>query len=150
MFRKYRLGFDIGGLALFIMMMLPNLIWSLKPAPNDILRGESVTAAIDTAGSICQALFVVMMCVVVNKSAEKARVTKLKMLTFICAALYFCGWILYYNSVVNAPVILLLTLPPCMAFIFYLLGRKNWIALIPAGIFTYCHLIYGVVNFICC
>ena len=33
-------------------------------------------------------------------------------------------------------------------FIWFAIDRKNVIALIPISIFTICHLIYGVVNFI--
>ncbi len=149
MLKTYRFGFDIWGLILFIIIMLPNIIWFIKPAPNDILRGESVTAIIDTVASICQVLFVTMMSVIINKSAGKIRMTRLIVFTLICIVLYFGGWVLYYFGIVNTLIIILLTLPPCAAFVCYLLDRKNIIALIPASIFTICHLVYGVVNFIC-
>ncbi|MBQ3581185.1 MAG: hypothetical protein II975_09380 [Bacteroidales bacterium] len=42
----------------------------------------------------------------------------------------------------NPTVILLLTLPPCLAFIFYAISRRNMLALNPAVGFTICHLIY--------
>lgn len=45
-------------------------------------------------------------------------------------------------------MILLLTVPPCFAFILFALGRKNIIAVVPAVCFMICHLIYGTVNFI--
>ena len=54
----------------------------------------------------------------------------------------------YYIGMINAPVILGLTIPPCLAFLFFAIDRKNGIAIIPIVIFTLCHLIYGVVNFI--
>ena len=36
--KKYRFGFEPWGLLLFLVVMLPNLIWFAVPAPNDILR----------------------------------------------------------------------------------------------------------------
>ena len=52
------------------------------------------------------------------------------------------------SGIVNAIVILGMTIPPCLAFLFYAIDRKNGIALIPILIFTICHLIYGVANYI--
>ena len=55
---KYRFSFDISGLVIFLIVMIPNFIWFAVPAPNDILRNESVTAIVDTFGSIFQVLFI--------------------------------------------------------------------------------------------
>lgn len=66
----------------------------------------------------------------------------------VCYLLYAASWIGYYNGMVNVIVILGLTIPPCFTFLFFAIDRKNGIALIPISIFTVCHLIYGVVNFI--
>ena len=41
---------------MFIIIMIPNFIWFAVPAPNDILRADSITKAVDTAGSACQVL----------------------------------------------------------------------------------------------
>lgn len=97
MFKKYKIGFDIWGLLLFLIIMIPTFIWFAVPAPNDILRVDSITKAVDTSGSICQVL---------------------------------------------------MTIPPCLAFIFFAIARKNMIAIIPISLFTICHLIYGIVNFV--
>jgi hypothetical protein len=45
--KPYRFGFDIWGLLLFLLVMLPNFIWFAVPAPNDVLRAESVTPITD-------------------------------------------------------------------------------------------------------
>ena len=128
--------------------MLPNFIWFAVPAPNDILRNESVTAIVDIIGSICQVLFVGLICVIINKERNKLRFSPLIILAVICIILYFAGWILYYNGITNPLVIIAMTLPPCLAFIFFALDRKNIIAVVPTVCFTICHLIYGLVNFI--
>lgn len=136
------------GLVLFLIVMIPNFIWFAVPAPNDILRNESVTALVDTIGSICQVLFVSFLCVIINKEKNKLHFSPLIILTVICIILYFTGWILYYNGITNSLVIIILTLSPCLAFIFFALDKKNIIAVVPAVCFTICHLIYGVVNFV--
>ena len=128
--------------------MVPNFIWFAVPAPNDILRTASVTAVVDTIGSICQAFFIGSLCVIQNKERNKLRFSLLIILSIICIIIYFAGWALYYNGITNPLVILLLTFSPCLAFIFFALDRKNIIAVVPAVCFNICHLIYGIVNFI--
>ena len=59
MIKKYKIGFDIWGLIIFIIIMIPNFIWFAVPAPNDILRGESITETVDVIASICQVLMVI-------------------------------------------------------------------------------------------
>lgn len=148
MLKKYRFGFDVSGFVIFLIVMIPNFIWFSVPAPNDILRNESVTAIVDTIGSICQAFFIGSLCVIQNKERNKLRFSPLIIFSIICIIIYFVGWVLYYNGITNTLVLLFLTLPPCLVFIFFALDRKNIIAVVPAVCFTICHLIYGIVNFI--
>ena len=146
--KKYRFGFDIYGLAIFLIIMIPNFIWFAIPAPNDILRKESVTAIVDMIGAICQAFFIGSLCVIQNKERNKLRFSLLVIFSIISIIMYFVGWVLYYNGITDLFVILFLTFSPCLAFIFFAIDRKNIIAVVPAVCFTICHSIYGIVNFI--
>ena len=146
--KNYEVRFSIWGVVLFLAIMLPNLIWFAIPAPNDVLRMESQTEVVDTAASVCQMLFIAALCVTANKDSVPLRATALIIGVIVCTALYYFGWVLYYFGLTNPPVILLLTVPPCVAFLFFAYDRKNYLALIPAVIFSVCHLFYGAVNFI--
>lgn len=146
--KNYKLGFDVWGLLLFLIIMLPNFVWFAVPAPNDVLRADSVTEAFDIIASICQVLLVAALCIIINKNSKKISISPLIISTIICCLLYFACWIFYYIGITNAIVILGLTVPPCLAFLFFSLDRKNMLAVIPISIFTVCHLIYGIVNFI--
>ena len=146
--KHYRIAFEPWGLLLFLVTMVPNLIWSAVPAPNDILRGTSATEALDAAASVCQVLFVAALCAVVNRESVPLRLTPLIRGTVCCEALYAAGWCCYYLGFAGPAVILALTVPPCLAFLFYALDRKNFIAVVPLAAFTICHLIYSVVNFL--
>lgn len=146
--KKYRLGFDIFGFILFLLVMIPNFIWLAVPAPNDVLRSESITPIIDGIGSVFQAVFIAAICLLIRKDVNKVRFSKLIILSLAMVITYFMGWILYYSGIVNPIVIVLLTIPPCMTFVIYTVDRKNVIAAIPAVIFTICHIIYAVANYI--
>ena len=142
MLKKYRFGFDVSAVILFLVVMIPNIIWFAVPAPNDVLRKESATAIIDTVASVCQVLFLVSLFVITNKERNRLKLSPLLTSSIVCIFLYFSGWVLYYSGIVAPIVILFLTLPPCLAFILFALDRKNMIAVIPAICFTICHLIY--------
>ena len=148
MLKKYRVGFDIFGLLLFLLVMIPNFIWFEVPAPNDILRAESITPLIDGIGSVSQVIFIAAICILKRKGVDRIRLSKLIILSLAMVVTYFIGWILYYNGIVNLIAIILLTIPPCMAFILYAVDRKNVIAIIPTVIFTVCHVRYVAVNYI--
>ena len=66
MLKKYKLSFDIWGLLLFLIIMIPNFIWFSIPAPNDVLRADSITEVADTIASICQVLMIIALCIFVN------------------------------------------------------------------------------------
>ena len=127
--KNYRFGFDVGAAVLFAAIMLPNIYWFSVPAPNDILRGASVTPTIDTIGSVFQMLMIGLLCILKNTTARKR--TRLLWGVAVCHGFYCAAWIAYYRGNVTPAVILSLCLAPCLAFGFYSVGRKNC----PAQIF---------------
>ena len=74
MLKNYRIGFDWIGLILFLIIMIPNFIWFVVPAPNDVLRTESVTGTIDSIASVCQVLMVASLCLVINRNNTGSKV----------------------------------------------------------------------------
>ena len=148
MLKKYKLSFELWGLLIFLIIMIPNFIWFAIPAPNDILRANSITETIDTIASVCQVLMIVVLCFFKNNESKKMCVTPFIISAAGCCLLYFVSWIVYYTGIVNEVIILGLTIPPGLVFLFFAIDRKNGIAIIPILVFTICHLIYGVTNFI--
>ena len=146
--RKYKIGFDVLGLLLFLIIMIPNFIWFAVPTSNDILRNESITPMIDMIASIFQVITIISLCIIKNKQCQKPmKKTWLKWI-IISIIIYFTGWILYYIGIVNSVVILDLCIAPCVAFIILSIVRKNIVALIASIIFMICHVLYGIMNFI--
>ena len=146
--KKYTMGFDPFGLCLFAVIMLPNFWWMAHPAPNDVLRVESATPVVDMMGSICQVAMVFGLCFIRRVDTKPLRITPLMVAALVCVLVYLAAWGCYYAGIANALVILLLTLVPCAAFILYLVDRQNIIGLIPAALFTLCHVIFAIVNFL--
>ncbi len=145
---KYKLGFDIWGLLLFLGIMVPNFIWFAVPAPNDLLRTDSVTGTLDAIGSVFQVLMVIALCACQNRGRKPLGFTFLIAAVLICCLLYFASWIMYYRGMANSVVLLGLTVPPCLAFMCFSLDRKNMLALLSATVFFICHLGHAIINFI--
>ncbi len=124
--KNYRLGFDIWGLILLLVIMRPNFVRFAVPAVNDVLRNESVTPHIDMAASVFRAVMAAALCVVINRHRQKPAEKALLIGIGVSILLYYAGWDLY-----------------C-----FRCREKNAAALIPAGVFTLCHVLYAVVNFI--
>lgn len=141
--QKYRFGFDGWGMGLFLAVMLPNFIWFAVPVPVDILRAESVTRGLDTAAGVCQVLLAASLVCVVNRERPRCR----PVLPAAACLGYYVAWAVYYQGIVGPAVILALALFPCAAILLFSIARKNYVAVIPAGIFTVCHLISSVINF---
>ena len=138
---KYRFGFDIWGLLLFLVIMIPNFIWFAVPAPNDILRESTDGEALDIISSFFQVLMVAALCIIKNQKSENIMFCSWTFASLICCLLYFVSWVFYYTGIVNDHVLFGLTLPPCLAFLSYEIDRKNMIAVIPTVFFTVCHLL---------
>lgn len=146
--RKYKLAFDILGLLLFLMIMIPNFIWFAVPTSNDILRNESITPVIDMFASIFQVIMVIALCIIKNKHCQKPMKKIWFKLIIVSIIIYFAGWILYYIGIVNALVIIDLCIAPCVAFMLLSIARKNIFAFILSIMFMICHALYGIINFI--
>ena len=146
--KHYRFAFDFWGLLLFMLVMLPNFIWFAVPAPNDVLRTESVTPVVDVIASICQVLTVMCLCFLISEERGKLRFSPLVIAAVVCVAVYYFGWALYYSGIANTWITLLLTLPPCLAFILFAVDRKNLPAVLFASVFAVCHVIFAIVNFV--
>lgn len=149
MIKNYTFTLNLSSLFLSIFLLIPTVVWYYFPAANDVLRTESATPVFDIAASVSQVLFIGILCLMVNESAPKLNFRSIFMIaTFLSCSLYYFSWIAYYIGMMNFIVILALILAPCAAFLFYALDRKNDLALFPIGIFSTCHLVYGVVNFL--
>lgn len=111
MLKKYKLSFEIWGVLLFLIVMIPNFIWFVIPAPNDILRERSITETIDTVASVCQILMIVSICIFRNRESKKLCISPFAITVIVSYLLYVASWIAYYNGMTNAIVILGLTIP---------------------------------------
>ena len=75
--------FNIYGVLLFMLIMIPNFIWFMVKAPNDILRIESITPTIDLIASIFQIIMIICFCFSKDKN------NKIGISSLVSLVLYF-------------------------------------------------------------
>ncbi len=146
--RKYKVGFDIWGLLLFLTIMVPNVIWFQVPAPVDILRNPSATPVADAAASVFQVVMVAAICALQSGVCKRPMGKGWRWGIAAAVFAYFAGWGFYYAGMTHVLVIMDLCIVPCVAFILFALARRNSIAFVGAVAFMICHGYYGVVNFV--
>ena len=141
-----RFGLDWRGLVLFLLVMAPNVLWFLVPAPVDVLRLPSKTPGVDMAASVAQVLMVGCLCLLHGSSGLTGRFQLL-----IAGALvgYWLCWGCYYLGITRPGLLLAMCLLPCASLLLYAFARRNWPALGFGGMFAVLHVLYGVVNFLC-
>ena len=146
--KNYRLHLDSWGLGLFVMIMLPNFIWLAIPAPRDILRSGTLTPTLDLVSSIVQIFMVCFLCLFVNRQSHPAVEQKAMLGICFSVTLYLFGWIFYYIGFTGPMVILVLSLSPCLSFLFYTWSRKNGPAFVAAALFAVLHTLRSILNFL--
>jgi hypothetical protein len=148
MLKKYRFGFDLMGLLLFAMMLLPTLIWSVFPAPCDVLRAPTATPVLDAVASLLQVAMVAALTVLIRRDLKLKRCVPHYAGMFLCLACYYLCWFLYYLGN-TAPLVLLgMTIPPCLGFVLFAWQRRNIPALLLSLGFLLCHTLHCVLNFL--
>ncbi len=145
--KSYKFGFNISAVVIFLLIMLPNIIWFFVPAQNDILRNESSTQVLDVFVTVFQIMMLAALCLIKNVNAHKIKISLFIILSATFGLFYYICWILYYSGVVHEVVLLGLCIFPCCSFLFYGIDRKNYIALVPISVFAVLHLISSIINF---
>ena len=146
---KDSFNFDIYSFILIFIIMIPNCIYFLYPTQNDILN-YSNTKILDFLCNISRITLIISLLFFKSNKKYLNRTLKncLIFLIYFMIILYFCGWILYYLDIVNLYIILDLTIAPSFSLILYSIYRYNIVAFIFALIFTICHIIDTILNFI--
>ena len=91
---------------------------------------------------------VASLCLVINRNNTESKETGTIIMVMACVVLYYICWLCYYQGNAETVVLIGLTVFPCAAFLIYSYKRRNMIAAFLAGVFSMCHLIYTIANFI--
>ena len=152
--RKIRFSFSVIGLAAFLLVMIPNIIWLLAPPINDPLQNnKSIIFALDIIMSIFQ--YVLIACIILLKNIEHnwrdrknytAKSAVVFYMAIFCLMIYYVLWICYYSNIISSFIIFGLAFFPSMFFILLSLWQKNYIATVFALLFALFHITLSCIN----
>lgn len=146
LFGKYRLGFDVWALMLFIIIMIPNVLWFVSPEQAPLTSESLALHWIERIASIAQVVLIGTLCFIINELREIPMNKWSTTSVCVMIALYSLGWGFYYGEVINLLTILTLSVTPGVAFLIFSIARKNIIAALSSVVFLTCHVIASVGN----
>ena len=144
---RITLGFDPQAFVLFLVYLLPQIIWLFLPAPNDLLREvESVGLIESIAGGFSMISFLTMVTLVnVSYTNGKRSVrpdfkNPYAIIGILCMLGYLATWWLYYQGNASPVLFAFNVVLPLLAFVLHLFMRRNWVSLLPMTIFVVCQI----------
>lgn len=145
--KRYRFGLDWWGLALFLLVMAPNLVWFLVPAPSDVLRLPSRTPVLDTVASVVQIFLVASLCLLRRMDAKVPDKNYILPIVGTLVGYWIC-WACYYGGTTCPIMLLAMCVLPCASLLLWAAFRRNRPALVFGSLFLLLHGAYGVLNFL--
>ena len=142
-FEGYAVAFSLTGLVLYVLQLLPNIVWIAVPPTNDVLKhNNSPHAALNLIEQLFGMVTVALLIIVVSKVGTQGRNG---FWLLACAAgflaAYYVAWILYYQGNVSGWLLVLgIAAMPPLYFFFAASWMKNYAALIPCTIFGIAHV----------
>lgn len=143
----YRWGIDFSSIVIFLLVMIPNVIWFAIPAPHDILRRDSLTPNLDVLASVLQILMIASLCLLVTDEQDKVIKQSEWYSIGLMIGIYWFGWLFYYAGCTHLLILMTLCAVPCMIFMVTASFQKKLPAFVLAVLFAICHLTCGIVNF---
>ena len=146
--KNYRFGVNTWAFVLFGLIMIPNLLWFLHPAPYDVLRIMTHAPLLELFVKVLQPLMVASLIFLVNREFHPPVDGKIFVGICLSYFLYCVGWCFYYLGFAGPAVILILCIAPSLCFLLEGWGRKNGPGFVFSLLFLFFHTLWGVLKFL--
>lgn len=149
--KQYKINFSFYGFVAFVLQELPYLPWLLWPPKNNPLANNiAATPLLGILEQVGGVLTIAMLILIVRKDNIRPNFKKgYFRLALICLIIYYGCWICYFAGITNGWIIVLgLSAPVPLYYLFIALGLKNPFAIIPSVVFLLGHTVSNAMNFI--
>lgn len=143
---NYYFGFSIYGLIIFLLPMVPNLFYFIRPVPYTLGNNDNKHVLLDIIENICRVIFFTMLILVVSRKAIEIQSMYIIWIVLMLI-LYYVFWGFFFKGKVNLIIILGLAIFPVAYFILSEIWLHNYIAIIPTGLFGIVHVIISYRDF---
>ena len=146
--KNYKFGINYLALLIFVLIMIPNLLWMAFPAPYDVLSRQDGAVWLEILVKILQPLMVGSLICLQNREFRKP--VKARIFVGICLSyfVYMIGWGFYYLGFSGPVVILTLCIAPSCCFMLEAWGRKYGPGYVLSLLFLIFHTLWGVITFL--
>jgi hypothetical protein len=143
MIKNYRFGFSITGLIIYVLQLIPNIIWiSFPPVNNVLAQNNSPYPILNIVERVCGISTVALLILIVNEESGRSKKANLYIgLAALFLVAYYISWVFYYKGVVSPWMLIAVMagMPP-LYFLFAGLWKKNYVVIIPCIIFGITHV----------
>lgn len=148
--KNYRFGFSLKGVAAFILIMIPNIIWMTAPPVNNPIAGNNAPYPIfDIVVTVSQAIMIALLIIVIPNENRNGKSIKIYIgLALLCLIGYYAAWIAYYIGLAYPWMLVSMAVLPSIYFVSVELWFKNYMALIPSVIFGVIHIAITCSNYL--
>jgi len=153
-FKQFKITFSVYGLGVFLVVLLPNIIYSFVKLENDPFKSNhSAILALDILMYSFQSLMIACLILLKNKDFDWRNrgnyLSKTAVLFYaaaVCLLINYILWICYFAGAVWGFSIFGLAFFPSMVFVLISLWQKNYICTLPAVLFMIFHTTLSCVN----
>ena len=141
MWKRYRIGLCGWGLAVYLLQILPNLIWMLWPPENDVLsQNTSPYLGLELSEKISGVLLAAGLILLKRQlSSRNHPVFLFLSIGFLCG--YYAAWGCYFAGMVQPWLLVagLAAMPP-LCFAACAVWLRNGLVLFPCALFAVVHV----------
>ena len=146
--KNLRVRFSPYGFLIVLLQALPNIAWVLyPPTPNALAGNVSSIALVEYGEHILGVLIVVLLLFLVNQAQTRVPRSAWAIAGFICIALYWGCWALYFAGIQPKPLIYAMVLLPPVAFFSVGVAEKVWPIPVASALFLLFHLAVALENY---
>jgi hypothetical protein len=140
------IGFSSKGLVVFILTMLPNILFFVLKNPNSSAAVANNHLLLDIIEHGSQAIFVALLIFCVTKN-ESPIICGYTIFIAILLLSYYGLWIAYFTTGTNFIMLMSMAIFPVIYFILAEIWLHNLLAIVPTVIFGISHIIITYIDY---
>lgn len=141
-------GFNLPGAIAVALVLLPNIVWAIKPPKDDPLRSKKpVLPVLEAAENIGRFLTMAAAAMTVGQAPFGVWRYIVPTLAALSLLIYWVAWVLYYRGVSLSKLDIPMCVAPVAAMVLGAVFAGSLIVVIPAALFLAAHLIISLRNY---
>lgn len=143
---QINIGFSWKGLVIFLLPMLPNILFFVQKNPNSSMDITNNHLLLDIIEHGSQGIYVAILIFIVSKK-ESPILSGYMVLIIPFLLAYFGLWVAYFTIGANFTMLMLMAIIPVIYFIISEIWLHNLMAVVPTVFFGATHIIITYMDY---